>query len=70
MSDVHINPEEAILIHQHLNSKFSIGSHFETFQLADDKFDQSRTELDTARAKFNISLNEFITPNIGGVYRF
>ena len=70
MKDVHINPEEAVLIHQHLNSKFSIGSHFETFQLADDEFGQSRTELEAVRTKLNISLNQFITPKIGGVYRF
>lgn len=70
MRDVHINPEEAILIHKHLGSKYSIGSHFETFPLADDQFDQSRSELDAARIKYNISPDTFITPKIGGAYWF
>ena len=70
MQDVHINPEEAVLIHQHLNSKYSIGSHFETFQLADDAYDQARSELEAARIKYKISPDTFIVPNIGGAYKF
>lgn len=70
MSDVHMNPEEAVLVHQHLKSTDSIGTHFETFQLADDKFDQAATELETARIKYGISPQTFITPKIGGFYLF
>ena len=70
MRDVHINPEEAVLIHKHLNSKYSIGSHFETFQLADDKFAQARTELEVCRIKHKISPETFISPKIGEVYWF
>jgi L-ascorbate metabolism protein UlaG (beta-lactamase superfamily) len=32
----HINPEEAILIHKHLKSKYSIGIHHATFILTDE----------------------------------
>lgn len=70
MRDVHVNPEEAVLIHQDLKSKNSIASHFETFQLADDTFQQAAFELNKARKKFNISEEEFITPRIAGVYWF
>jgi len=70
MKDVHMNPEEAILVHKHLNSKYSIASHFETFQLADDEFDQAAKELEAARVKHKIPSKTFITPKIGGVYWF
>ncbi|MGI4776280.1 MAG: MBL fold metallo-hydrolase [Janthinobacterium lividum] len=70
MKDIHINPEEAILIHQDLNSKHSIGSHFETFQLADDEFDQPSRELAIAKKKYKISDEEFIAPRIGHFYWF
>ncbi|XVN42322.1 MAG: hypothetical protein RCG15_06720 [Candidatus Rickettsia vulgarisii] len=49
MKDVHLNPEDAVLVHQDLKSKYSIASHFETFQLADDGFKQAATELEEAR---------------------
>jgi L-ascorbate metabolism protein UlaG (beta-lactamase superfamily) len=70
MKDIHINPEEAALIHQDLNSKHSIASHFQTFRLADDAYDQPAKELEEALVKYNISPQIFITPKIGGVYLF
>lgn len=70
MKDIHMNPEEAILTHKDLKSKYSIASHFETFQLADDAFRQAAIELDQARHKYAISNRTFITPKIGSIYWF
>lgn len=36
MQKQHINPEEAFLIHQHLQAKLSVGIHFGTFILTDE----------------------------------
>ncbi len=70
MKDVHMNPEEAVLTHHDLRSKYSIASHFETFPLADDHFKQASNELEQARNKYSISPETFITPRIGQSYWF
>lgn len=70
MKNVHMNPEEAVFVHLDLNSKYSIGSHFETFPLADDEYKQAALELAIAKNKHKISDDIFITPRIGEVHWF
>lgn len=70
MRNVHMNPEEAILVHQDLKSKHSIASHFKTFPLADDGFEQATQELAQAREKYKVSNEAFFAPEIGGIYWF
>lgn len=70
MKDVHMNPEEAVWTHQDLKSQYSIASHFETFQLADDEFKQAASELESARQKYHINSDTFITPVAGKAYWF
>lgn len=70
MQNMHMNPEESVLVHQDLKSKHSIGSHFETFHLADDAFKQPAEELEQAKKKHHISEQSFITPKAGNVYWF
>lgn len=70
MKDIHMNPEEAVLVHEDLKSTYSIGSHFETFQLADDGFHQASQELKEALVKHKIGSNTFITPEVGKSYYF
>ncbi|WP_231290012.1 MBL fold metallo-hydrolase [Rickettsia australis] len=41
MKQVHMNPEEAVFTHLNLGSKYSIASHFNAFQLADEAFNAS-----------------------------
>ena len=36
----HMNPEEAVLAHKDLESNFSLGMHFGTFQLTDEPFNE------------------------------
>lgn len=69
MQDVHMNPLEAVLAHQDLNSKYSIASHFETFPLASDGYSQASEELDLALEKYQISKEHFFTPTAGHVYQ-
>lgn len=70
MKDVHLNPEEAIMVHQDLQSRHSIAMHFDTFHLADDGFGQASLELENARKKHKISHEAFITPEVGNFYWF
>jgi len=70
MKDVHMNPEEAVLVHKAMRSQYSIASHFNAFQLADEKFDQAITELEHALIQHNISSENFIIPKVGKVYYF
>jgi len=70
MEYVHMNPEEAVKVHLDLKSQYSIASHFETFPLAEDEFDQARLELEIAKEKYKIETNQFIAPQIGDVFLF
>ncbi len=70
MKDIHMNPEEAVLVHKNLKSIYSIASHFQTFQLASDGYLQAVQELDLALKKYQISKEQFITPNFGKAYWF
>jgi L-ascorbate metabolism protein UlaG (beta-lactamase superfamily) len=54
MQHHHMNPEEAIQAHQDLESKFSIGMHFGTFQLTDEAYDEPMKRLENEKQKKNI----------------
>lgn len=45
MKHHHMNPEEAVKAHEDLNSTHSIGMHFGTFQLTDEKIDEPLVRL-------------------------
>lgn len=45
MGPVHVDPQQAIQIHEDVNSELSIGMHFGTFPLADDGYDDPIREL-------------------------
>lgn len=60
MSPIHISPEEAVKIHLDTNSKKSIASHFGTFPLADDGYEDPINDLRTALATHDLPEKEFI----------
>ncbi|HJD60683.1 MAG TPA: hydrolase [Rickettsia endosymbiont of Columbicola hoogstraali] len=70
MQPVHMNPEEAVLAHLDLRSKFSIASHFVVFQLADEAFNQAPLELQQAIKKHNIQDDKFIISKVGNFFLF
>jgi L-ascorbate metabolism protein UlaG (beta-lactamase superfamily) len=41
----HMNPEDAVLAHQDLQSTYTLGMHFGTFQLTDESIDEPVTKL-------------------------
>lgn len=70
MKPVHMNPEEAVFTHLDLSSKYSIASHFDVFQLADEAFNAAPLELRQAMKTHNIDENKFIIPEIGEFFLF
>lgn len=70
MRDMHMTPEEAVLTHKDLKSKYSIASHFQTFQLGSESYLQAPTEFNYALEKYQITHNNFILPKCGQAYWF
>jgi N-acyl-phosphatidylethanolamine-hydrolysing phospholipase D len=65
METVHVNPQNAVRIHQEIKSKFSIGMHWKTFHLSDEPKDQPPYDLFLELNKANIPVEEFISINPG-----
>lgn len=59
MKAQHINPDEAVKIHQEVGSKKSIGVHWGTFELTDEPLDQPIGDLAKARMKYGLPESEF-----------
>ena len=59
MKQSHINPEEAVRIHQDINSRYSVAIHWGTFILTDEPVDEPPKKLKTALAKNNIPNENF-----------
>lgn len=57
----HMNPEDAVKAHMDLNSKKSIGIHFGTFQLTNEKIDDPIRDLAKARSKYYVDQKDFFT---------
>jgi len=48
MQDMHINPEEAVQLHNDIRSKYSVGIHWGAFPLTAEPIDQPPTRLRAA----------------------
>lgn len=70
MQDIHMDPKEAVLAHKDLKTTYSIASHFNTFPLASDGYNQAVNELSIAFKNHQISKKKFIIPEIGKYYWF
>ncbi len=64
MKPQHVNPSEAIQAHYDLESKRSVGIHFETFQLTDEGYGEPREALDKEWAEKERK-TEFRVPTFG-----
>jgi N-acyl-phosphatidylethanolamine-hydrolysing phospholipase D len=63
MQDMHVNPAEALKIHQDLKAKLSLGVHWGTFQLTAEPIDEPMKKLHEAAASLNGTA--FITTPLG-----
>ena len=69
MGPQHVDPTEAVQIHQDLRAKLSIGVHWGTFQLTDEPLDQAVRDLAAARAKAGVADDAFIVLRHGASRR-
>ncbi len=60
MRPVHVDPFEAVKIHQDVRSRFSVAGHWGTFRLTDEPLGEPPALLQTALAGQHLSPKEFI----------
>lgn len=65
MKAQHVDPDEAILIHQDIKAKKSIGMHWGTFQLSAEPMMEPVERIEQAVAEGRIKADEFITMSVG-----
>ncbi len=65
MKEQHMNPEDAVQAHIDLESKFTLGTHFGTFQLTDEGIDDPVNGLREALKEKSISESQFVAPKPG-----
>lgn len=65
MQAMHTNPKEAVMAHLDLQSKTSIGIHFQTFQLSEEPYDQPVIDLELAKEEYKIAADAFVAPDFG-----
>lgn len=70
MQAVHIDPQEAVLIHQEVNSQLSIGMHWDTFRLSDEPMEQPPYDLFLAVKEKKLDLRSFIVTKPGEYVNF
>ncbi len=61
MQNQHVDPAQAVLIHEDVRAKRSIGIHWGTFELADEALDEPPQELARALREARLPLDQFIT---------
>jgi N-acyl-phosphatidylethanolamine-hydrolysing phospholipase D len=65
MQPVHIDPSEAIRIHNDVKSRFSIGMHWGTFQMTSEPMMEPKQLLDQALSQEPLQQGQFVTFAIG-----
>ena len=65
MKQAHVNPEEAVKIHQDIDSRYSVAIHWGTFAMADEPVDEPPKLLEDALAQKGISNEHFFVMQHG-----
>lgn len=69
MSKQHVNPAEAVQIHQDLGAKYSLGVHWGTFELTDESLDEPPIALAEARTRAGVPAERFFVTALGETRR-
>jgi N-acyl-phosphatidylethanolamine-hydrolysing phospholipase D len=70
MQPVHINPQEAVQIHEDVKSTLSLGMHWNTFCLSDEPKDRPPFDLYLAMKTKKFSFDTFLPIEIGSYINF
>ena len=70
MKPFHMNPEEAVQAHLDLHARFSLGSHFGTFQLTNEGIDEPAKDLMDSLKKHSLSKETFLILEPGQTMKF
>ncbi len=65
MQPVHVSPFEAVLIHQEVKSRLSLGMHWNTFRLSDEPLDRPPYDLYLAMKEKKLPFEAFLPIDIG-----
>lgn len=65
LAQMHMNPNDAVLAHKDLGQPYTMGIHFDTFELGDNGYNEPVNHLALARAKHNIPPDRFRALAIG-----
>ncbi|EFA77219.1 beta-lactamase-like domain-containing protein [Heterostelium album PN500] len=65
ISNFHINPEEAVMLHQEIRSKKSVGMHWGTFILTDEPILEPPEEMKKHAKQAGLAEDEFTVMKIG-----
>jgi N-acyl-phosphatidylethanolamine-hydrolysing phospholipase D len=70
MRPVHVDPPEAVMIHQDIRSEHSIAGHWGTFKLADEPPGEPPVYLNMSLREAGIDQESFIIMKIGETLSF
>lgn len=70
MKAQHVDPGEAVKIHQNVQARRSIGIHWGTFELTDESLDEPPKALAQELKKANIPAADFVALKHGEMLRF
>ncbi len=65
----HVSPDEALRIHRELRVRRSVGMHWGTYPMGQERIDQAPRDLATARRAQGVADDAFVVMAIGETYR-
>lgn len=68
MKEQHMNPKDAVQAHVDLNSQFSLGMHYGTFQLTDEAYHDPIVDLQKALDELKVNSEKFKVPDFGETF--
>ncbi len=69
MKTMHVNTDEAVVAHLDLRARYSVGMHWGTFRLTDERLDEPPANLARSLAKAGISQDTFFLMQHGQTRR-
>jgi len=68
MRPQHINPQEAVLVHQDVRAKKSLGIHWGTFMLTDEHYLEPPQKMKEAMQEHKLPAEDFFVTKHGEIF--